>query len=124
MGQDSQDSHRHGPIDEVDRERYLEHSFDLVARVRAAREAAQREMETFGNVAEYEIRKIYGQRTDLNYNDESVPTPAEHPVQVPDHEGSISTKSEPPAEREQLQASLDFEQHGSQQSSPTPEEEG
>ena len=48
------------PVSEVDFERYIDRPFDLVARVRAAKEAAQREMETFGNVSEYEIRKIYG----------------------------------------------------------------
>jgi len=63
------DTHRPIPSDE-DREQYLNHSFDLVARVRAAKEAAQREMETFGDVSEYEIRKIYGQRTDLTYDQE------------------------------------------------------
>jgi hypothetical protein len=57
------------PDDDLDREQYLDRSFDLVARVRAAREAAQREMEAFGDVSEYEIRKIYGQRTDIKYDD-------------------------------------------------------
>jgi hypothetical protein len=56
------------PVDDVDREQYLDRSFDLVARVRAAREAAQHEMEVFGDVSEYEIRKIYGQRTDIRYD--------------------------------------------------------
>jgi hypothetical protein len=56
------------PVDDVDREQYLDRSFDLVARVHAAREAAQREMEAFGDVSEYEIRKIYGQRTDIRYD--------------------------------------------------------
>lgn len=57
------------PDDDLDREQYLDRSFDLVARVRAARDAAQREMEAFGDVSEYEIRKIYGQRTDITYDD-------------------------------------------------------
>ncbi len=43
---------------------------DLVARVHAAKAAAQREMESFGDVSEYEIRKIYGQRTEFEYDDE------------------------------------------------------
>ncbi len=43
----------------------LDHSFDLVSHIRAAKEAAQREIDAFGDVSEYEIRKIYGQRTDL-----------------------------------------------------------
>lgn len=63
-----QETPRGIPVDDVDREQYLDRSFDLVARVRAAREAAQREMEAFGDVSEYEIRKIYGQRTDIRYD--------------------------------------------------------
>jgi hypothetical protein len=64
-----QEKPRRISADDLDHERYLDHSFDLVARVRAAKEAAQREMETFGDVSEYEIRKIYGQRTDITYDD-------------------------------------------------------
>ncbi len=43
---------------------------DLVARVRAAKAAAQREMESFGDVSEYEIRKIHGQRNEFEYDDD------------------------------------------------------
>lgn len=39
---------------------YMDRSIDLVARVRAAREAAQREMESFGDPAEYEITLLHG----------------------------------------------------------------
>lgn len=53
----------------TDRQRPLPfYEDDLVGRVRAAREAAQREMEKFGDVSEYEIRKIYGLRTDIRYD--------------------------------------------------------
>jgi hypothetical protein len=41
---------------------YLDHSDDLVARVRRAREAAQRKMEEFGDPSEYEITIIRGQK--------------------------------------------------------------
>lgn len=47
-----------------DEEKYLDRSFDHVARVRAAREAAQREMESFGDVSEYDITIIQGQLKD------------------------------------------------------------
>lgn len=40
---------------------YIDRSFDQVARVRAAKEAAQREMEEFGDVSEYEVTIIQGQ---------------------------------------------------------------
>jgi hypothetical protein len=39
---------------------YLDHSDDLVARVRRAKEAAQRKMEEFGDPSEYEIIIIRG----------------------------------------------------------------
>jgi hypothetical protein len=41
---------------------YLDHSDDLVARVRRAKEAAQRRMEEFGDPAEYEITIIRGRK--------------------------------------------------------------
>jgi hypothetical protein len=55
------------PSTDLDVDRYLDRPFDLVARVQAAKDAAQREMETFGHVSEYEIRKIYGQKSQLSY---------------------------------------------------------
>ena len=44
---------------------YEERTFDLVARIRAAREAAQREMESFGDVSEYTVTKLYGQKKEI-----------------------------------------------------------
>ncbi|MDT8069480.1 MAG: hypothetical protein ROO76_15055 [Terriglobia bacterium] len=77
-----QETPRPIPSDDVDRPQHLDYSFDLVARVRAARDAAQREMEAFGDVSEYEIRKIYGQRTDIKYDEvdkkEEAPTSPPH----------------------------------------------
>ena len=50
------------PSDELDEEdKYMDRSIDQVARVRAAKEAAQREMESFGDVSEYEVTVIQGQ---------------------------------------------------------------
>lgn len=57
MGQ-SEQSHR--PVLNEDDEEYMDRSIDHVARVRAAKEAAQREMETFGDVSEYEVTAIQG----------------------------------------------------------------
>ncbi len=45
-----------------DDDRYMDRSDDLVARVRAAREAAQRRMDAFGNVSEYEVRVVRGRK--------------------------------------------------------------
>ncbi len=44
-----------------DVERYMDRSGDHVARVRAAKEAAQRAMESFGDVSEYDVSIIQGQ---------------------------------------------------------------
>ncbi len=59
-----QPTSQRGPVTELDCEQYLDRSIDLVARVRAAKEAAQRQIEAFGDVSEYEITKIYGQKKD------------------------------------------------------------
>jgi hypothetical protein len=49
----------------VDDEDYMDRSTDLVARVRSAKEAAQREMESFGHPSEYEVTIIHGQKREL-----------------------------------------------------------
>jgi hypothetical protein len=43
-------------------DRYMDRSDDLVARVRAAREAAQRRMDAFGDVSEYHVRVVRGRK--------------------------------------------------------------
>lgn len=47
-----------------DEDRYMDRSGDLVARVRAAREAAQRRMDAFGNVADYDVRVVRGRKSE------------------------------------------------------------
>ncbi len=50
------------PVEDFDEEEnYMDRSGDHVARVREAKEAAQREMESFGDVSEYDITIIRGQ---------------------------------------------------------------
>jgi hypothetical protein len=58
MGQHEQP---HRPVADLDHEEYMDRSIDHVARVRAAKEAAQREMESFGDVSEYDITILLGQ---------------------------------------------------------------
>jgi hypothetical protein len=55
---------RRPSVDTEELEKYMDYSFDHVARVRAAKDAAQREMESFGDVSEYEITTIQGQLTE------------------------------------------------------------
>jgi hypothetical protein len=46
---------------------FMDRSLDLVARVRAAREAAQREMESFGDASEYDVTIIFGRKDDQTW---------------------------------------------------------
>ena len=57
----SQEHQPQPPIEDFDFEEHMDRSIDHVARVRAAREAAQAEMESFGDVSEYEVTTIQGQ---------------------------------------------------------------
>lgn len=41
-------------------DQYLERTPDLVAKVRAMREAAQKEMDRFTRVADYDVRRVVG----------------------------------------------------------------
>lgn len=47
---------------DLDHEEYYDRSLDMVTRVRAAKEAAQRKIESFGDVSEYEVTTICSQR--------------------------------------------------------------
>lgn len=51
----------HRPHEIPEDEQYLDRTFDHVAHVRAAKAEAQREMEEFGDVSEYEVSVIQGQ---------------------------------------------------------------
>ena len=48
-------------FDDLEEEMYLDRSNDQVARVRAAKDAAKREMESFGDVSEYDVTILQGQ---------------------------------------------------------------
>lgn len=61
--------------DESEYETLTDRSSDLVARVRAAKEAAQRKMEEFGDPSEYDITVIRGRKKD-----------PEQPASVPPNE--------------------------------------
>jgi hypothetical protein len=111
------------PISDADLERYIDRPFDLVARVRAAKEAAQREMETFGNVSEYEIRKIYGQKSELSY-DSLKDDPSPHQSSIREDHAQIPViehgdKSQP----KESQSSFDFAAQETAPQDAGPEEE-
>jgi hypothetical protein len=96
------------PSPDVDWERYIDRPFDLVARVEAARDLAQREMETFGQVSEYEIRKIYGQKTEFTYDTGDQERTEVPPPPVEARERSPLRENRKQAEANRSQASLDF----------------
>jgi hypothetical protein len=52
-------------------DQYLERTPDLVARIRAMREAAEKEMNRFTRVADYDVRRVVGQKP------KTAPVPAE-----------------------------------------------
>jgi hypothetical protein len=52
------------PFEDPEDEQYIDRSFDHVARIRAAKEAAQRAMESFGDVSEYDVTILQGQLRD------------------------------------------------------------
>lgn len=56
-------------VDTEEEEKYMDYSLDHVARVRAAKDAAQREMESFGDVSEYDVITIQGQMADNSTTD-------------------------------------------------------
>lgn len=49
------------PPTEAEEKEHLDFSTGMVAHVRAAKEAAQREMESFGDVSEYDVVILQGQ---------------------------------------------------------------
>jgi hypothetical protein len=48
-------------MSQEDAAKYLDGSPDAVSRIREAKEAEQREMESFGDVSEYEVTVLQGQ---------------------------------------------------------------
>jgi hypothetical protein len=61
---ETREPHRGPFVDTEEEEKYMDYSLDHVARVRAAKDAAQREMESFGDVSEYDVTTIQGQLTE------------------------------------------------------------
>ena len=43
-------------------DQYMERTPDLVAKIRAMREAAQKEMDRFTRAADYDVRRVVGQK--------------------------------------------------------------
>ena len=56
-------------------DQYMERTPDLIAKVRKLREAAQHEMDKFTRVADYDVRRVVGQKPKASI--EFSPAPAE-----------------------------------------------
>jgi hypothetical protein len=59
-------------------DQYMERSPDLVARIRAMREAAEKEMNRFTRVTDYDVRRVVGQKVKASpvSNEPAPPSPA------------------------------------------------
>jgi hypothetical protein len=79
-------------------DQYLDRTPDLVAKVRAMREAADREMDRFTRVADYDVRRVVGQGPE--------PAPVSAETVAPTRAGERAKKrATPPA---LAQASIEF----------------
>jgi hypothetical protein len=114
----------HRSASQRDRERYYDDSDDLVARIRRAKEAFQREVDAFGDPSEYEIQMIYGQRSDINYDD-----PPALPDEAPNPESKSGTNdaaqsqvTDAAHDGKAASLSFDFEVHDTPKT-PSDEEE-
>lgn len=47
----------------LNEDQYMERTPDLIAKVRQMREAAEKEMNCFTRLADYEVRRVVGQKT-------------------------------------------------------------
>jgi hypothetical protein len=87
-------------------DQYMERTPDLVAKVRAMREAAEKEMNRFTRVADYDVRRVVGQK------------PKASPV-------SVETVPPPPAvERPKRSAAKSSTTQTSIEFAPAPAEQG
>lgn len=75
----------HRPLTEAEEKQYMDFSGDHVARVRAAKEAAQREMESFGDVSEYDVVILQGQLKEEPVSPSQ--PPLDFPSNAPDKPG-------------------------------------
>jgi hypothetical protein len=116
------------PANDIEPEQRLDRSVDHVSRVRAAREAAQREIDAFGDVSEYEIRKVYGQHGSLDYGGKPAHEVAEEEQSQPiarDRHNNAEDDQEHTANNTQRELDFDAREHDTDRGPdelPTPEE--
>lgn len=69
----------------LNEDQYMERTSDLVAKVRKVREAAEKEMNRFTSVADYDVRRVVGQKLKV--------TPVSIETAEPSPAGARSKKS-------------------------------
>ncbi len=74
-------------------DQYLDRTPDLVAKVRAMREAADREMDRFTRVADYDVRRVVGQGPKASPVSVET-TPPSPPVERPKRSPAKSTTAQ------------------------------
>jgi hypothetical protein len=79
-------------------DQFMERTPDLVAKIRKLREAAEKEMNQFTRVADYDVRRVVGQKPKASPVSEEKPSPS------PDGEHT----KKPAAKSATAQASIDF----------------
>ena len=90
----------------LNEDQYIERTPDLVARVRKMREAAEKEMNRFTRMADYDVRRVVGQKPKA--------TPVSVETALPSPAGARSKKSA--AKAATAQTSIEF--------APAPAERG
>lgn len=63
----------------LDEDQYLDRTPDLVAKVRKMREAAEKEMNRFTRAADYDVRRVVGQKPKVAVSGETA-SPSETPA--------------------------------------------
>lgn len=82
----------------LNEDQYMERTSDLVAKVRRMREAAEKEMNSFTRVADYDVRRVVGQKPKV--------APVSVETAEPSPAGARSKKSA--AKSASAQSSIDF----------------
>ena len=89
-------------------EQYMERTPDLIAEIRKLREAAEKEMNKFTRVADYDVRCVVGQKPKASQVSEETPLPPP---------ASERTKK-PAAKSATAQASIEFSPAPAERSDP------
>ena len=87
-------------------DQYLERTPDLVAKIRKLREAAEKEMNRFTCVADYDVRHIIGQKPKASPDSEEKPSPS------PSGEHTKKPAAKPAAAQTAMEFPADIAQHG------------